>query len=146
MTKLFVSFVQMSSTNFYLTLNVIDILVSGANIGMLEIKPFVVINSASSAMLFYLNIALFVSAIIALVMYITKKYLRTKAHMAYMVVRLFVSIISFLVVSMALVAVVKNMANTHNDAASTLLVYLVLMFLYDLLSLYWSYQLMKIVN
>lgn len=146
MPKLLVYCLPMSSKNLYLILNILDIVICMMIMGFIQINFISALNKIGSSMIIFLYFTLFISSSVALFVYVTRGSYKTRAHMVYMIVRLFISIISFLIMTMALFGAIKVLsAGTNNNLAPTL-TWLSIMILYDTLSLFWSYQLMKIVN
>lgn len=147
MPKLLVYFLPMHSKDFYLTLNIIDIIMGIIFTGIFESSLIIRVHSYYDSWVWILDLILLVTAIFALCKYFMKRYYRTSAHFAYMITRIFSSVLKFLFTVMILYACIVRMAdNKHRSKYTPSLVYFSFMTCYSTLSLYWSYHLMRIVN
>ena len=147
MIKLFVYFLRMPSRDFILTLNIIDIVMGVISTGILQYDFLVKVHHMYSSWIWLLDLALFIAAIVALFSYLSKRYYRSSAHRVYMIIRIFVSIFKFLFVTMVLVSYIQAISdNRSRHPKIAPMLYFIGLECYCLLSLYWSYHLMKIVN
>lgn len=147
MPKLLVYFIRMNSKDFYLTINIIDILMCAISTGLFQANTIITIKHIYSSWMWLLDLILLVAAICALVSYFSKRYHRTSTHFAYMIIRIFTSIFQFISFTSLLIVILKSISNnTKRHPNAVIFAYILFMEVYSLLSLYWSYHLMKIIN
>ena len=139
--------VPLSSKDFYLTINIIDIIISVFLPSLFQsglVGPYTS-NQSHQSITNILSILLLVFSICALVFYFTKHSYRTGIHKAYMITRIFLTIFQLVMVGMALINELRwhsQYGNFHSDRIPIL----VFLTVFHALSTFWSFQLMKIIN
>lgn len=148
MYNLLFCFLPLHRKDTYLTINVMDIifgLVFSGLTASAHILPIVVESNRTIDLI--LDIALLIAAIIALFLYFNKRHYHTTTHKAYMIIRLFATVLKFISYINVMIMVLTDNRHHHNrDERTKTILYLVIYGILCFLNLYWSYLLMKIIN
>ncbi len=150
MIKLLFCAVPLHTKDFYLTVNVIDILMAIMFSGLFAVKIGVQIRFEYTHIDWLLDLFLLIFASIALVYYFSKRSYRTDMHKVYMITRLFLTIFKLIMVAMTLFSFIMNTdLKKYKKKPETYVVSLLAwsaICAYQMLSTYWSFHLMKIIN
>ena len=150
MIKLLFCAVPLHTKDFYLTVNVIDIIVSILFSGLFAVKVGVRIDFEYTHIDWLLDLFLLIIAAFALVFYFSKRSYRTDIHKIYMITRLFLTIFKFIMVLLQLINFIEYTELRRYKKEPGQYVFLLLAWIficcYQLLSANWSFYLMKMIN
>ena len=148
MYNLLFCFLPLHRKDTYLTINVMDIIFGLVFSGLFAANNILPITVQTNRTIdLVLDIALLIMAIIALFLYFNKRHYHTTTHKAYMIVRLFATILKFIsYISVMLVVLTENTNHHNKNDHAKYIIYLILYGILCFLNLYWSYLLMKIIN
>ncbi len=137
MYKLFYFFMDLSSKETYTVINVIDI-VDYLVILFGLLGSIIVLHN--DELLRVLEVVTLILSVIALFVYLKESRYRTGIHKAYMITRLFCKILQFIMITRILFILISKKRVRGEP------IFIVIRFLWDLLNLYWSYLLFKVVT
>ena len=141
MYNLFLCFLPLHQKDFYLTVNLADIIL--AVLSFFGSIAFQVIFLNYRSIIQILQVALFVTALVALIMFLSNGYYRSGWHKAYVIVRIFLTVLMLILYSLTLLSVLTNNNNYADKTRDIILISV--MWLFSLISASWSYYLMKII-
>lgn len=150
MIKLLFCAVPLHSKDFYLTVNVIDIIMTILFSGLFAVKVGINLKFEYTHIDWLLDLFLFIFAVLALVYYFNKRSYRTDVHKIYMISRLFLTIFKLIMVALSLFSFIINTELKKYQKRPDIYVVSLLAWsaicAYQMLSTYWSFHLMKIIN
>ena len=135
-------FIPLASKDFYLIVNILDIVMTLCFEGF--ITGFIYGRSGAWNYNTHrtLNLIFLILAIIALIFYFTERTYRHTIHKIYMLFRLFVTVVSFIFLILVLIDIIRGGAPSKTDQLISLIGY----GCFNILNLYWSLELLKICN
>lgn len=134
-------YIPLAAKDFYLIVNIMDIVLS-VFFPWLFYKFFYYSSSWSRDTHATINVIFAVVAIIGLIFYFTERTYRHLVHKIYMIVRLFVTVVAFVMIVLFLLDLL--LGKVHNSAEYVLPA--IGWGCFYILNLYWSLELLKIVN
>ncbi len=143
--------IPLHSKDFYLTINIIDLIISIFFSGIFMATNIVSFRVEYTRFDVLFDLLLFVFALLALINFFQKRYYRSDMHKIYMFTRLFLTLTRLILISMAIFTWFANFDRNNRDSRTrsknnSYLIYMMIHGSYQLLSSYWSFQLMKIIN
>ena len=147
MPKLLFCYLHQHRKDFYLTMNIIDIILGVLFSGLFAINHQIHLDVYYGSLIELLDLILFIIAIIAIFQYFSRRHYHTDVHKIYMIIRLFTTIFKFLIICMSFLNLLQTMSH-HRDKTryTNQLVFLISLTLFNFLSLYWSYEFMRMIN
>ena len=142
MHYLFIWFIPLHTKDFYLIVNLIDVILMAFFNGYLN-RFFYYRTQWTRDMHQTLLVIFLIMAIVALVVFFTQNTYRHVVHKIYMLVRLFVTLMSFIMVFYALFDIL--MSSDSRDKVEHVMSWLGYG-CFNLLNLYWSLELVRIIN
>ena len=139
MHNLFIWCLPLHSKDFYLIINILDIVLCACNSTFLRQWLWASSGNVSRDTMTTVMVIFMIIAIVALVLYFTERGYRHVIHKIYMFFRLFVTIFVFIMLIINFVSSIGNIQPEH-------VIPWVLYGFLNFLNLYWSLELMKIIN